>query len=71
MAKFYIKDGDNRFLIEEKNHLAACQKAIAHWKSLDRTIGNKIYFSNKGFESMNSINCVNVKIITGLTYQCI
>ncbi len=67
MTKFYIKSNENRFLIDSKNHLEACKKALNRWEEQQKNIGKVICFSNYGFDSVVSNNCIDTDIIKGLT----
>lgn len=69
MPKFYLSDGENRFLIDTNTHLQACKKALIHWQNNNKQIGSFIFFSNTGFDSINKINCVETKIVNGLNFK--
>ena len=68
MPKFYITDGDNRFLIDTNTHLQACDKAYKDWTKKQRQIGKMICFSNHGFD-ISGHNCIETKIIEGLNFK--
>lgn len=67
MPKFYITDGRNEFLIDSKTYLHACKKAIKNWEKSNRKIGRFVCFNNTGFDLNNNNDCIETKIIKGLT----
>lgn len=69
MPKFYVTDGTNRFLIDTNTHLQACNKAIIYWQNQQKDIGKFICFNNVGFDSINTTNCIETKIVRGLNFK--
>jgi len=68
MTKYYVTDGDNKFLIDTKTHLQACGQAVQNWKNKKKDIGKLICFSHNGF-SITGNNCIETKIIEGISLK--
>ena len=68
MPKFYITDGDNKFLIDTNNHLYACKQAIKNWKSKEKEVGKMISFNPNGF-NISGHNLIETKIVEGLDFK--
>lgn len=68
MTKYYITDGENRFLVDSTDHLRACGLAVKSWKNKQKDIGKFICFSNIGFTTSGN-NSIDTKIIEGINLK--
>lgn len=61
MAKFYVKSGNLRFIIDGTDHKTAIKKALHYAKQKNIMTGLKICYSEQGFISFKEWICDDIE----------
>jgi len=57
MAKYYVKSGQIRFVIDCSDHICAILAALSHYKGQGVMTSTKICVGEKGFDSFKEWKC--------------
>lgn len=61
MAKYYIKSGDIKYIIDSNDPESAILSALYHYKNKNAITGPRICVSETGFDDFKNWKCYNTE----------